>query len=63
LRDAAVEALLAIEDVRTTYMAGARQARKLFKALLPDPKAASQQEIVAAIRVVAERVSLLVRAR
>ncbi|WP_239655429.1 HsdR family type I site-specific deoxyribonuclease [Mycobacterium riyadhense] len=57
LRDAAVEALLADEDVRTTFMAGARQVRKLFKALLPDPKAASQQQTVAAIRVVAERIA------
>jgi type I restriction enzyme R subunit len=57
LRDAAVEALLIDEDVRTTFMSGARQVRKLFKALLPDPKAASQQQTVAAIRVVAERIA------
>jgi type I restriction enzyme, R subunit len=31
--------------------------RKLFKALLPDPKAAAQQHTVAAIRVLAERVA------
>ncbi|MGH7107640.1 MAG: type I restriction enzyme endonuclease domain-containing protein, partial [Acetobacteraceae bacterium] len=57
LRDAAVEALLVDEDVRTTFMSGARQVRKLFKALLPDPKATSQQQTVAAIRVVAERIA------
>src|SRR3954451_24577860 len=48
LRDAAVEALLFDEDSRTTFMAGARQVRKLFKALLPDPKAAAHQRTVAA---------------
>jgi type I restriction enzyme R subunit len=57
LRDAAVEALLADEDVRTTFMVGARHVRKLFKALLPDPKAASEQQTVAAIRVIAERIA------
>ena len=56
LRDAAVEALLADEDVRTTFMSAARQVRKLFKALLPDPHAAAQQQTVAAIRVIAERI-------
>lgn len=61
LRDAAVEALLVDEDVRTTFVAGARQVRKLFKALLPDPRAGLQQQIVAAIRLVAERISDLSR--
>lgn len=61
LRDAAVEALLVDEDVRTTFMAGARQVRKLFKGLLPDPKAASLQQTVAAIRVVAERIADVTR--
>jgi type I restriction enzyme R subunit len=56
LRDAAVEALLRDDDTRTTFLAAARQVRKLFKALLPDPKAAAQQHTVAAIRVLAERV-------
>lgn len=35
LRDAAVEALLVDEETRTTFLSTARQARKLFKALLP----------------------------
>jgi type I restriction enzyme R subunit len=61
LRDAAVEALLADEQTRTTFMAGARQVRKLFKALLPDPSAAAQQRTVAAIRVVAERIADVTR--
>ncbi|MBN7384530.1 HsdR family type I site-specific deoxyribonuclease [Mycobacteroides abscessus subsp. massiliense] len=61
LRDAAVEAMLVDEDVRTIFMAGARQVRKLFKALLPDARAALQQQIVAAIRVVAERIADLSR--
>jgi type I restriction enzyme R subunit len=57
LRDAAVEALLSDDDTRTTFLGTARQVRKLFKALLPDPKAAAQQHTVAAIRVLAERVA------
>lgn len=61
LRDAVVEALLADEETRTTFMVGARQVRKLFKALLPDPRAAAQQRTVAAIRVVAERIADVTR--
>jgi type I restriction enzyme R subunit len=57
LRDAAVEALLVDEDTRTSFLASSRQARKLFKALLPDPAAAARQHTVAAIRVLAERVA------
>jgi len=57
LRDAAVEALLADEERRTSFQAAARQVRKLFKALLPDPAAAAQQQTVAAIRVLAERIA------
>jgi len=56
LRDAAVDNLLVDDDTRTTFLAAARHVRKLFKALLPDPKAAAQQNTVAAIRVLAERV-------
>ncbi len=55
LRDAAVEALLADEERRATFLAAARHVRKLFKALLPDPAAAAQQATVAATRVLAER--------
>ena len=61
LRDAAVEALLADEDQRTGFLAVARQVRKLFKALLPDPAAAAHQATVAAIRVLAERLLDLAR--
>lgn len=57
LRDAAVEALLVDEDTRTTFLAAARHVRKLFKALLPNPAAAMQQHTVAAIRVLAERLT------
>ncbi|MFE9693682.1 HsdR family type I site-specific deoxyribonuclease [Micromonospora sp. NPDC005806] len=57
LRDAAVEALLVDEDTRTGFLAAARQARKIFKALLPDPAAAVHQRTVAAIRVLAERIA------
>ena len=55
-RDAATEALLVSEDVWGDFMARARQVRKLFKALLPNPAAARQQRTVAAIRVLAERI-------
>ena len=57
LRDAAVEALLIDEETKTGFLAAARQARKLFKALLPDPAASAQQRTVAAIRVLAERIT------
>jgi len=57
LRDAAVETLLVDEETRTTFLASARQVRKLFKALLPDPAAAAHQRTVAAIKVLAERIT------
>ncbi|WP_166879088.1 type I restriction endonuclease subunit R [Salinibacterium sp. ZJ450] len=60
-RDAAVEALLVDEDTRTNFQQKARQVRKLFKALLPNPKAAAQQRNVAAIRVLAERIADVTR--
>lgn len=55
-RDAAVEALLVDEEARDDFTVKARQVRKLFKALLPNPKAAVQQRTVAAIRVLHERI-------
>lgn len=55
-RDAAVEALLTDEDTRNGFTVQARQVRKLFKALLPNTKAAVQQRNVAAIRVLHERI-------
>jgi type I restriction enzyme R subunit len=61
LRDAAVEALLADDDTCATFLVAARHVRKLFKALLPDPKAAAQQHTVAAIRVLAERIADVTR--
>ena len=61
LRDAAVEALLVDEETRTEFLAAARQVRKLFKALLPDPAAAAHQRTVAAIRVLAERIADVAR--
>ena len=62
LRDAAVEALLVDEEVRTEFFAAAAQARKLFKAILPDPMAAAYQAPVAVIRVLAERIADLSKA-
>jgi type I restriction enzyme R subunit len=55
LRDAAVEALLVDEEVRVEFIAAANRARKLFKAVLPDPAAVVHQSTVAVIRVLAER--------
>jgi type I restriction enzyme R subunit len=61
LRDAAVENLLVNEETRAGFLAAAGNVRKLFKALLPDPQAAAQQGTVAAIRVLAERVTDVAR--
>lgn len=60
-RDAAVEALLVDEGVRTDFQTQALHARKLFKALLPNPQAATQQRTVAAIRVLSERIAEVTR--
>ncbi|MEE4025986.1 type I restriction endonuclease subunit R [Gordonia sp. PKS22-38] len=55
-RDSAIEALLVDEQTRNDFTVKARQVRRLFKALLPNTKAAAQQRNVAAIRVLAERI-------
>lgn len=60
-RDSAVEALLVDEETRNDFTVKARQVRKLFKALLPNPKAAAQQRTVAAIRVLHERIAEVTR--
>jgi type I restriction enzyme, R subunit len=57
LRDTAVEKLLEREEIRTSFLAAARQVRKLFKALLPDPRAAAHKRTVAAIRAFAQRIA------
>ncbi len=57
LRNAAVEALLADEGTRTSFLASARKARTLFKALLPDPPAAGHQATIAAVRSLAESIA------
>jgi type I restriction enzyme R subunit len=54
LQQAAKEALLVSPEVRATFLADARQVRKLFKALLPNPAAATHQRTVAAVRELAE---------
>jgi type I restriction enzyme R subunit len=61
LRDAAVEALLVDEEVRTEFLAAAQRARTLFKAVLPDPVAGVHQSAVAVIRVLAERLADVAR--
>jgi type I restriction enzyme R subunit len=60
-KDAAVEALLAGEDTRVGFMNRAAQARRLFKALLPDRKAAAHQQTVAVIRTIAQRIADVTR--
>ena len=61
LRDAATEALIADPDVRAEFMSAATVARKLFKAVLPDPAAARWQSKVAVIRALAEHIAGLNR--
>lgn len=61
LRDDAVNKLLVDEITKASFLASARLARKLFKALLPDPAAAAHQGTIAAIRTVAERITDLSR--
>ncbi len=61
LRDAAVETLLADDEVRTEFLTAARHARKLFKAVLPDPSASTYQAMVAVIRLLAERIAEIAR--
>ncbi len=61
LRDSAVEALLFDDEVRQEFLGKAARARKLFKAVLPDPAAATHQQVVAVIRVIAERLADLGR--
>jgi type I restriction enzyme R subunit len=61
LRDAAVEALLVDEETRTGFLSAARQVRRIFKALLPDPAAAGHQHTVATVRVLAERIAAVSR--
>jgi type I restriction enzyme R subunit len=61
IRDSAVESLLEHEESTNDFLAAARQVRKLFKALLPDPRAAADQRTVAAIRVLAERLADVTR--
>jgi type I restriction enzyme R subunit len=59
LRDAAVEALLIDDEVRTEFLAAAGHARALFKAVLPDPVADAHRSTVAVIRVLAERIAAI----
>jgi type I restriction enzyme, R subunit len=54
LRNHAVEALLHDDERREEFQALARHARKLFKAVLPDPAASTYQAQVAVIRVLSE---------
>jgi type I restriction enzyme, R subunit len=61
LRDSATEALIADPDVRAEFMSAATVARKLFKAVLPDPAAAQWQTKVAVIRALAEHIAGLNR--
>lgn len=63
LRDSAVEALLVDDEVRENFIRLAREARLLFKAILPDPMASTYRASVAVIRVLHERIAELSRGR
>ncbi|WP_419926636.1 type I restriction endonuclease subunit R [Candidatus Poriferisocius sp.] len=56
LQKAAVEALLVDEQTRRRYVTLARQVRKTFKALLPDPEAMAVAHRVAVIRTIASKI-------
>ena len=56
LQKAAVEALLVDEETRRRYLALARQVRKTFKSLLPDPEAMAVTHRVAVIRTIASKI-------
>ncbi len=56
LQQAAVEALLIDEQTRRRYVTLARQTRKTFKALLPDPEALAAAHKVAVIRTIASKI-------
>ena len=56
LQKAAVEALLIDDQTRRRYVSLARQVRKTFKALLPDPEAMAVTHRVAVVRSIASRI-------
>ena len=56
LQKAAVESLLIDEQTRRRYVSLARQVRKTFKALLPDPGAMAVTHRVAVIRSIASKI-------
>ena len=56
LQKATVEALLIDEQTRRRYVSLARQVRKTFKALLPDPEAMAVTHRVAVIRSIASKI-------
>ena len=56
LQQAAVEALLVDEQTRRRYVTLARQVRKTFKALLPDPEALEAAHRVEVIRTIASKI-------
>ena len=56
LQQAAVEALLVDEQTRRQFVKLARQARKTFKALLPDPEAMAVAYRIAVIRTIAAKI-------
>ena len=56
LQKAAVEALLVDQQTRRRYVSLARQVRKTFKALLPDPEAMAVTHRVAVIRSIGSKI-------
>jgi type I restriction enzyme R subunit len=61
LRDAAVEALLVTEQVRTDFLNRAATVRRLHQALMPHPAAAENQMMVAVIERLASQIVALRR--
>jgi type I restriction enzyme R subunit len=61
MADSAVELLLGSEETTTEFLTLASHVRKLFKALLPDERAAEHRMTVAAARNLAERIVALHR--
>ena len=57
LQKAAVEALLIDQQTRRRYVSLARQVRKTFKALLPDPEAMAVTHRVAVIRSIGSKIA------
>ena len=59
LRDASMEALLVDDETRRGYLSRSDRVRKLFSAILPDPKAGPHAGVVGVARNLAEKIRSL----